>query len=214
MKYEGIDILNYVILSHLDEDHINGIRELIEMTGTLDGVEIEQIFFPAIANPDETYEELWELAVEKGIPVQTIGAGDSFVEEDLEMKCLYPVKNSISADKNDSSTTLQITYEKFTMLLTGDMGTSGEKELLRKNRVQDIDVWKVSHHGSKYSGGSDFLEVIRPNLSLISVGKNNYGHPSDELLKRLKAVNGYVRTTLESGAIRLRSDGISYFMIE
>lgn len=214
LKYEGIDVLDYVILSHLDEDHINGIRELIEMTGTLDGVEIEQIFFPAIANPDETYEELWELAVEKGIPVQTIGAGDSFVEEDLEMKCLYPVKNSVSADKNDSSTTLQITYEKFTMLLTGDMGTSGEKELLRKNMVQDIDVWKVSHHGSKYSGGSDFLEVIRPNLSLISVGKNNYGHPSEELLKRLKAVNGYVRTTLESGAIRLRSDGISYYMIE
>lgn len=214
LKYEGIDVLDYVILSHLDEDHINGIRELIEMTGTLDGVEIEQIFFPAIANPDETYEELWELAVEKGIQVQTIGAGDSFVEEDVEMKCLYPVKNSISADKNDSSTTLQITYEKFTMLLTGDMGTSGEKELLRKNRVQDIDVWKVSHHGSKYSGGSDFLEVLRPNLSLISVGKNNYGHPSEELLKRLKAVNGYVRTTLESGAIRLRSDGISYYMIE
>lgn len=214
LKYEGVDVVDYVVLSHLDEDHINGIRELIEMTGTLDGVEIEQIFFPAIANPDETYEELWKLALEKGISAQTIGAGDRFEEEDLEMKCLYPVKNSISADKNDSSTTLQITYEKFTMLLTGDMGTAGEKELLQNNIMQDIDVWKVSHHGSKYSGEMEFLEMIRPNLSLISVGKNNYGHPSDELLNRLKAVKSYVRTTLESGAINLRSDGISYYMIE
>lgn len=214
LKYEGVKEVDYVILTHLDEDHMNGIRELVEMTGTLDGIVIGEIFFPEIANPDDPYEELWKMAEEKGIAVGTIGAGDCFTEEDFEMKCLYPFKNSYSADKNDSSTTLQITYRKFTMLLTGDMSTSGEKELLRKNMVQDVDVWKVSHHGSKYSGGAEFLEKIRPNLSLISVGKNNYGHPSDELLKRLKAVRSYVKTTLECGAISLRSDGISYYILE
>lgn len=210
LKYEGVSELDYVIFTHLDEDHISGMRELVEMSGTLDGVSIGTMLFPAIANPDDTYLEMWNLAKEKGIQVDKIGAGDMISEEGLVLECLYPVKNSYSADKNNSSTVLQLTYEEFSMLLTGDLGWEGEEELLQSGVLEDVDVWKVSHHGSKYSGCEEFLSCIQPNASLISVGRNFYGHPTDEILERLADIGSRVWTTLDVGAIMLESDGEGY----
>lgn len=211
LKYEGVSCLDYVILTHLDEDHISGVRELVEMIGTGDGVSIETLLFPAIENPDESYEKLWMLAEEKGVAVGVIGAGDRIYGEEFVMECLHPVRESYSTDKNDSSTVLQLTYKKFTMLLSGDLGREGETELLSREGLLDIDVWKVSHHGSKNSGCEEFLEVIKPQLSLISAGKNNlYGHPSVELLNRLEDAGSQVKTTIEGGALMLESDGESY----
>lgn len=213
LKYEGVSKLDYVILTHLDEDHMNGMAELLEMVGTMDGVSIGTMLFPDIENPDETYLELWTLAEEKGVSVDTIGAGDRFCEEDFTMECLYPVKESYSTDKNNSSAVMLLTYKKFTMLLSGDLGWEGEKALLNRGALKAIDVWKVSHHGSKYSGCEEFLEMINPQVSLVSAGKNNiYGHPSAELLKRLENVGSQVKTTIESGAIFIESDGERFIL--
>ncbi len=211
LKYEGISKLDYIILTHLDKDHISGVTELLEMSGTLKGVSIGTVLFPAIGNPDEAYLELWMLAKEKGISVDRIGAGDRIREEGFTMECLYPVRGTIGEDKNNSSTVLQLSYGKFTMLLSGDLGWEGEQELLGQGALKDIDVWKVSHHGSKYSGCEEFLEMIRPQLGLVSAGKNNrYGHPSGELLERLEKMGSQVETTIESGALMLESDGERY----
>ena len=210
LKYEGVDVLDYVIFTHLDEDHISGMRELIEMHGTMDDVRILQMLFPAISNPDEQYLELWNQAIEKGIAVGTIGASDSIQGTDFILKCISPLKGSCADDKNNSSTVLQITYQEFSMLLSGDLGIEGEEKLLAQKCVEEVDVWKVYHHGSKYSGGEPFLEVLRPKLSLISVGKNNYGHPSEEILQRLSKIGSRVYSTLDGGALMLRSDGETY----
>ena len=168
------------------------------------------MLFPAISNPDEQYLELWNLAIEKGIEVGTIGASDSIQGTDFVLECIYPLKGSYAEDKNNSSTVLQITYQDFSILLSGDLGMEGEEMLLAQKYVEEVDVWKVSHHGSKYSGGEQFLEVLSPKLSLISVGKNNYGHPSEELLQRLNSIGSRVYSTLESGALMLTSDGRTY----
>lgn len=207
LKYEGVSELDYVIFTHLDEDHISGIRELVEMYGTLDSVSIGQMLFPAIANPDESYMELWNLAKEKGIAVGTIGAGDKLSEKNVRLECIYPVKGTYTGDKNNSSTVLQLTFDKFSMLLSGDLGFEGEEELMENHSLIDIDVWKVSHHGSKYSGSEEFLEAVNPQLSLISVGKNTYGHPSGEILERLAGIGSQTWATIDTGAIMLQSDG-------
>lgn len=210
LKYEGVSKIDYIIFTHLDEDHVNGIRELLEMSGTLDGVAVDTMLFPDIANQDETYEELWKLGEACGVKVEKIGVGGKLCGEDWELVCLSPAKNSKSGDKNENSTVLQLKYGAFTMLLTGDLGFEGEQELLRQEILEDMDVWKVSHHGSKYSGSEEFLETIRPNVSLISVGRNYYGHPSEEILERLSTVGSQVWNTLDSGAILLESDGTIY----
>lgn len=210
LKYEGVSKLDYVIFTHLDEDHVSGMRELVEMSDSLDGVAIGTMLFPAIANPDDTYLEMWTLAEEKGIAVHTIGAGDVITEREAKLECFYPQKGTYTEDENNSSTVLKLTYGEFSMLLTGDLGFDGEKDLLAWEALEDVDVWKVSHHGSKYSGSEEFLETILPNVGLISVGRNYYGHPSEELLERLEHSGSSVWTTLESGAIMLESDGKTY----
>ena len=207
LKYEGIDRIDYVILTHVDEDYVSGIRELIEMQGTLEGIEIKTLLFPAIQNPDEKYQDLWEMAEKKGIQVKTIGAGDRIFGGKFLVQCLYPEKGVFTDEKNDVCTVLQLKYQEFSMLLTGDLGFDGENRMLQKGMLQSVDVWKVSHHGSKYSGGEEFLQVIQPKLSIISVGRNSYGHPSKEILERLGKIESYIKTTLEQGAIRIQSDG-------
>lgn len=210
LKYEGVEKLDYVIFTHLDEDHVNGVRELIELSDTYDGVVIGQLLFPNILNPDETYMELWELAKQYGIKTGKIGKGDRLYGDDWEINCLLPENSLPGFDKNESSTVLEVNFEEFSILLTGDLGIDGEKNLLHMNLLKDIDVWKVSHHGSKYSGSTEFLSVIRPELSIISVGKNPYGHPNEELLQRICDVKSYVETTIESGALMIKSDGETY----
>ena len=212
LKYEGVDTLDYVIFTHLDEDHISGIRELLEMYGSLEHVFIDTMLFPDIGNPDDTYLELWSMAQERGIKVGKIGAGDVICGTEWQLECLYPRKREYSGDKNESSTVLQLNYGDFSMLLTGDMGFEGEAKLLEGGMLENIDLWKVSHHGSKYSGSEPFLEMTLPNVSLISVGRNSYGHPSEEMMERLKKIGSYVETTLDSGAIMLESDGEKYWI--
>ena len=210
LKYEGVAVLDYIILTHLDEDHMSGVRELLELQDTLDGIEIQQILFPAIANPDEKYLEIWNLAKEKNITVGIIGAGDKITEENFEISCIYPIKGRSTEDRNDSSTVLQVTYQDFSILLSGDLGFGGEENLLQMGVLRDVDVWKVSHHGSKYSGSEKFLCSINPQLSLISVGRNTYGHPNEELLERIRAVGSLVETTLAHGALMIESDGKTF----
>ena len=212
LKYEGVDVLDYVIFTHLDEDHISGVRQLLELYGTLDEITIDTMLFPDLANPNETYLEMWSMAEARGIKVGKIGAGDVISGPKWQMMCHYPMKGRYSEDENDNSTVLQLNYGKFSMLLTGDLGFEGESELLKQDVLEDVDIWKVSHHGSKYSGSEQFLGKILPNVSLISVGRNYYGHPTDEILERLDTCGSMVLTTLDSGALMIESDGEKYWI--
>lgn len=210
LKYEGVSKLDYVIFSHLDEDHINGMRELLQMDATMDGVKIGTMLFPEIANPDDAYREFWDLAQRCGVKVSKIGAGDTISDKDFVLECLYPIKNSWAEDKNNHSTVLKLHYKNFSMLFSGDLGWEGERALLEAGVLEDVDVWKVSHHGSKYSGCQEFLDCIQANVSLISVGKNYYGHPSAEILDRLNRSGSQIFATIDTGAILLECDGRSY----
>ena len=96
------------------------------------------------------------------------------------------------------------------MLLSGDLGLEGEAELLNKDTLKDVDIWKVSHHGSKYAGSEAFLDTINPQLSLSSVGKNTYGHPNEELRKRIFESGSLVETTLDHGALMVKSNGETF----
>ena len=94
------------------------------------------------------------------------------------------------------------------MLFTGDLEGEGEEELAENNTLQNIDVLKVAHHGSKNSTGEEFLENIQPQLGLISCSeKNRYGHPSPDTMKRLEEADSEIFCTKDTGAVTIRSDG-------
>jgi competence protein ComEC len=210
LKYEGVSTVNIWVLSHLDEDHMSGVREILEMYGSLDGIKIERMLFPELANPDEVYKELWMRAKECGIVADIMGEGDLLQGENWTFTCLSPEKEKLTNDKNEDSVVLQLEFEEFSMLLTGDCGFETEEKLVREKVLTPVDVWKVSHHGSKYSRSESFLKEIDPQMSLISVEENNYGHPSPDILRRLESAGSFTKTTLENGALMLESDGEHY----
>ncbi len=145
---------------------------------------------------------------------------DIFNQEILNIYCLHPAPGETFPDINSYSMVLSVNYGAFDLLLTGDLQKEGEERTsqnLKKGYYNkkygitpatDYDILKVAHHGSKYSSDIAFLRVVRPELSLISCGRNNwYGHPHPELLKRLENINSAALISYESGAITIKTDG-------
>jgi competence protein ComEC len=88
-------------------------------------------------------------------------------------------------------------------LFTGDAGFKTEKDMMEDGHNLDVDYLKVAHHGSKNSSDKDFLEKVSPEKAIISVGKNSYGHPTEETMERIKKVDSEIFTTLDQGLIQL-----------
>ena len=104
---------------------------------------------------------------------------------------------------NETAIVGQLSFGNFDALLTGDIGFDTEEKLV----LTPIEVLKIAHHGSKYSSGEDFLAKLKPALAVISVGKNSYGHPTAEVLGRLRDLGIKILRTDEAGDIEIISDG-------
>ena len=129
-------------------------------------------------------------------------------ESDFSLKCLYPGKEEPSKESNENSMVLLAEWENFRLLFTGDLEGSGEEALVDEGILSQVDVLKVAHHGSGGATGEEFLDLVWPKVSVISVGKDNrYGHPSTELLKRLEKIHTKVYRTDRDGAITLKTQG-------
>ena len=110
-------------------------------------------------------------------------------------------------EANEQSVVLRLEYGGFSALLTGDIGSKSEEVLIKSGVDLTSDILKVGHHGSRYSSTEEFLKAVNPKLAIVSVGKNNYGHPTGEVLKRLEQVGARVLRTDEEGNIEIVSDG-------
>lgn len=113
---------------------------------------------------------------------------------------------------NDNSVLLKLTYGKTKFLFTGDCEWKCENELIKTEKI-DIDILKVGHHGSKSSTTEKFLKKTTPSVAIISVGKNHYGHPSNETIERLKKFNSEIYRTDIDGPIIIITDGNEYFFV-
>jgi competence protein ComEC len=205
----GTDTLDYAIVTHTDEDHVSGLIELIEG----EQITINHIILPNTNTKNEAYYEIERLAKDNDIKLIYIAAGDVLVNGRLQITTLHPPVGYQPLTNNDYSTVLSISYGKFDMLLTGDIEARGEKKLIeyltrQEIKQSDYDVLQVAHHGSRNSTSEELLLIIRPELSLISCGRNNrYGHPHPELLDRLNDIGSEVAISYDSGAITIKTDG-------
>ncbi len=215
LKYNGIQHIEAAFISHPDEDHCNGILELLALVEE-EHITIDRIVLPAIAEVGRTqaFADIWSTVEEydcKGTSenptlVQYIGSGDSWEVGDWRFTCLHPRKGTALEDANAYSECFYVEGSNgFSLLLTGDVEKEGEEELLeqlRQHNIDEITLLKVAHHGSRYSSAEAFLEQIRPKVAVISCGESNrYGHPHAETLERLESVGSQVLTTPEYGAI-------------
>lgn len=205
LKSEGIAKLDYIIVSHTDADHINGIEELLADN---QGLEINHLLLPDIKDRAEAYSTLETMAAEAVIGVNYVQAGNSIKQGKLSLSFLHPYPDMTYSSANSSSTVVLLNYKEFDMLFTGDLEAEGEERIIADGNLKDIDVLKTAHHGSGYSTGEKFLSIVKPEIAIVSAGiKNKYGHPHADLLQRLANVNADVSVTAESGCIRLETDG-------
>jgi competence protein ComEC len=178
---QGVGEIDYAIITHSDKDHISGLKELIEKEQII----IRNLVLPDIASKDEAYIELETIAKEKEITILYISTGDVILDGEIKIVCLHPISDYVTSSSNAYSTVLNITYGEFDMLFTGDLEKDGEIELIELlqnpmysakyeiHPATDYDILKVAHHGSKYSTSVKFLQIIKPEISLISCGEKN-----------------------------------------
>ena len=203
---QGIGSLDYVFASHGDQDHISGIKELVQRQKT--GVTIKRLVLPTQTVWDDALKELAEMAEKEGIPVFTMEKGQCLTEGKLSLTCIQPGKGEMEETGNSASLVLALRYGGFDMLFTGDVEGEGEKRLvdhLQGEYSECVwDVLKTAHHGSGNSTTEEFLKTAAPQYAFISAGKNNsYGHPHKETLERLKDAGAIVYSTQEEGAVTI-----------
>lgn len=202
LQSEGIKRLDYLLLSHMDSDHISAVEDLLEE------IEIGHMVLPKLNQKDEAYLEMEQKVQEKNIPIIYMATGDCLTEGAFSIKCLWPDKENNSDDRNELSLVLLAEYKKFQMLFTGDIGKETEEQLANLEILPQIEVLKVAHHGSRHSSCASFVERTAPSLSLISCSATNrYGHPGEETLERLEGVRSKIWITKDRGAIFLKTNG-------
>lgn len=215
LQFHGISKVDAVFISHPDEDHMNGVLQMLllqlEQT-TTKAVTIERIVIPRVANVQEEFEELITAAKDAGIIIEYVEKDAVMEKEKFQLTCLHPVQY-YKSDSNEYSACYLFETNDFQMLLTGDVEAGGEKNLLielGRRGINDVDVLKVAHHGSRYSTSQEFLDVLDAKLAIISCGRNNlYGHPHVETLERLERDGSAVWNTAERGQITVEIDRTS-----
>lgn len=205
LKSQGISSLDYIFVTHSDSDHTSGIQEILENVHST-GIRIGTLVLPKLEKKDAAYDELVSLCKKAGVPVAFMEKGDRMVWGEVVFSCLHPYASYEWETENNYSLVLQIRYRRFTGLLTGDLEAEGEKEL--QGEISHVTYLKVGHHGSKGASSEDFLQSVTPEVAVLSAGrKNRYGHPSPEVIKRLREVGAQEYCTIDKGAVTVQTDG-------
>lgn len=219
LKYYGITTLDGVFVSHPDVDHMNGIRELLELAAD-NHLKIKSLILPAVEQSarQEQFGELLEAVAERNEGQKTkqttrivwVSAGDAWESGSVRFLCLHPEKESGTMNENAYSECFYVDFGDFTLLLTGDVEGSGEEALLaelQRRRIGQLDLLKIAHHGSRNSTTEALLQQLHPGAAIISCGSNNrYGHPHAELLNRLESAGVRWFCTKDYGAITVEMD--------
>lgn len=212
LKSKGIKTIDYMVVTHADQDHISGFKEMLAKEQK--DIKVKNLVLAKTNDVDEAYEDIGQMAVEKGVTVRWMKKGDIILlgkkKERAKFTCLHPDAIYEAASRNDYSIVLQLVYRRFLALFTGDLEEAGETSLEALEQLAtSYHVLKVAHHGSKFSTQSSFLEKVKPMFSIISCGEDNsYGHPHKELLERLIQSGSKTYITSKVGAVTLQSNGI------
>jgi len=192
-------------LTHPDPDHFNGLVAVLERYKVIQAIDNGK------GDASPAYVEYRNLIQEKNIPRFVISQPQKINFERLSLNFFWPDENLISEpikDDNFASIVFKMIDGQNSFLFTGDATEETEAILINSGQNLEADVLKVGHHGSKYSSGIKFLEKVKPEFAVISVGADNkFGHPSLRVIKNLEAVGAKILRTDEKGDIIFTSDG-------
>jgi competence protein ComEC len=191
--------IEVVISTHPDRDHFSGLIDVCKKYQV--GV--------VLTNGQEIDDEVWRafrwMLKEKNILTQTVGEGSRVnIGKDFGLKIYNPDKIELNKRaKNDNSIVSRLDYGGNSFLFVGDAGFDAEADMIFDQEDLDVDWLKVGHHGSKSATSKFFLSRVTPQVSIISVGENDYGHPTVETITRLKENNSKILRTDQQGTIKV-----------
>ena len=196
-KSEGINVINYLILTHGDYDHMG------ESINLVNNFKVENVIFNC-GSFNDLEKELITVLDNKKIKYYTC-----IKKLNIDKYKLQFLNTGIYDDENTGSSVLYFNYNNKKILFMADASKEREKDILKNYNLKDIDFLKVGHHGSNTSSSNKFISSINPKYSLISVGKNNmYGHPKETVLDILK--NSKIYRTDKDGSIKIKLNKNGY----
>ena len=201
----GVKHLDLVVISHFDKDHVGGLASLEK------NIKIDKV---AIYEANYVVPQLVKkkTGVDKSKYLY-LAAGDEYrLSKNLKINIYFPFREKLEyykstrpniKDENLISLVTKVTIKNISVLMTGDLDFSTEQKLVDGNKASDLkcDILKVSHHGSRYGSSEKLLDVVKPELAVIQVGKNRYGHPSEEAIDRLEKTGARIYRNDKNGAI-------------
>lgn len=208
IKKEGITTIDKVIITHPHADHLGG------MPGILENFKVGQIYDSGKTGTTALYRQYMSAVNKKNIPFTKVTPGSEIIIADtIKLKIFAPDKSLLSDDEvNNSSIVAKLTYNKFSMLLTGDAEKASEEIMLKQYGSElKSNVLKSGHHGSNTSSSSKFLKAVGAESVVISLGAgNDYHHPHPSTLKKYEQEKLKVYRTDQDGTVTITSDGNSY----
>lgn len=176
LKAEGINKIDYLILTHSDNDHIRDAEEIIEYYN------IKNVLYPLYDDGFKDYNGI-------GVTYK-----NDFYINGIKFDVIAPIKEYI--DANSNSIVIRFVLNNYSFLFTGDMTIDEENDLIeRYNKNLKSDVLKVAHHGSNTSSSDSFLKLVKPKYSIVSVAKNNsYNLPNGDVINRLNMISTVYQT--------------------
>ena len=202
LKAKAINKIDAIFLTHLHDDHINGIYD------TTKNIKINKVYYGI---PKEGEDVLIDTLAKNNIPKENLNFLDEIKIGNISINVLSPPKNKtiISNDIiNSNSLVLLVKTKNNKILFMGDATIETEEELLKNKdiveNIKDIDVIQIGHHGSKTSTSDNFISNINSCIAIISARKEKFGHPNKEVLDILNKYNFKIKITQNDGAIKLK----------
>lgn len=200
LRKQGIEKLDYLILTHPDSDHIGGAPVVLTK------FDVDNVFISNYQKDTMAYYKLMQALDDQLIKAVTPSTGSNYNLGSATFQILAPVNTYNNA--NDSSIALVVKYGDNSFLFTGDAEIQAEADMLVNGNPVDADVYHVGHHGSNSASSVNFLNAVSPSYAVVSCSADNsYGHPHAEVLNNLRAMGVKLFRTDEQGSIVASADG-------
>ncbi len=207
----GVKHIDLIFLTHPDIDHLEGLIPILKE------MKVDMVIDSGINCQQDTYLNFLSLIQEdEEISYYQARAGDVIkLSPDLQLVVLNPLNRKDYGQQsnfNNHSIVLKLLYKNISFLFTGDIEEKAEMNLLSWNTFLQSDILKVAHHGSNTSTTDLFLNQVKPEVAIISVGTNNFDHPNAEVMEKLEASCQKVFRTDLNGTVLIRSNGQKYYI--
>ena len=197
---QGVEGLDYLVLTHPDADHIGGAPVIMTKFN------IGQVFLSDYEKDNKTTQKVRDAMQYKGLTASDYQVGDTYTLGNASFTILAPVKEY--ADSNNASIALMVQNGNNRFLFTGDCEAEAEADLIASGADLSADVYLAGHHGSDTASSQAFMDAVSPTYAVISCGEgNSYGHPHAEVLNRFRSMGIQVFRTDEQGSVIAESDG-------